>query len=132
MTEVHQANVAAGKGLDMENRKPAKREITLLSAEAWAQACSELGVVLPWYTRRANLLIEGMDLGQLVGRTILIGPIRVLIHGETKPCNIMEQQHAGLRKALEPYCRGGVYGQVLLGGVVTVGDLVRLDHDRQP
>jgi len=38
----------------------------------------------------------------------------------------MDQQHAGLRQALVPDCRGGVYGQVLTGGTILVGDAVTL------
>ncbi len=127
LTEIQQAHVIPGRGLDTENRKPGKREITFLSAEAWAQTCAELGVVLPWYARRANLLVEGLDLASTIGRTLIVGPIRVAIHGETKPCNLMDQQHSGLRQALSPYHRGGVYGQVLIGGMIHVGDAVRLD-----
>jgi MOSC domain-containing protein YiiM len=128
MTEVPSAPVLVGRGIASENRKPGKREVTLLSAEAWAHACSELGVVLAWYTRRANLLIERLDLSTTVGRTITVGPVRLAVHGETKPCGIMDQQHGGLRKALTPPFRGGVYAQVLTGGVIHVGDPVCLEE----
>ncbi|MFH1111309.1 MAG: hypothetical protein V1790_19250 [Planctomycetota bacterium] len=40
--------------------------------------------------------------------------------------SLMDQQHAGLRQALVPDCRGGVYGQVLAGGAVCIGDHVTL------
>ena len=40
--------------------------------------------------------------------------------------SLMDQQHAGLRRALVPDCCGGVYGQVLTGGTVRVGDPVSL------
>jgi MOSC domain-containing protein YiiM len=126
MTEVGEIIVLAGRGPEVENRKPGKREITLLSAESWAAACHDLGVDLPWWYRRANLLIEGLDLSATIGRTLSIGSIRIQVHGETKPCGLMDQQHAGLRQALVPDCRGGVYGQVLSGGTIRVGDLVTL------
>ena len=127
MTEVREIIVLAGRGPEVENRKPGKREITLLSAESWAAACCDLGVDLPWWYRRANLLIEGLDLSATIGRTLSIGSTRIQVHGETKPCGLMDQQHAGLRQALVPDCRGGVYGQVLAGGVIHVGDAITLD-----
>ena len=126
MTEVREIIVLAGRGPEVENRKPGKREITLLSAESWAATCRDFGVDLPWWYRRANLLIEGLDLSAAIGRTLSIGSIRIQVHGETKPCGLMDQQHAGLRQALVPDCRGGVYGQVLAGGTIRVGDLVTL------
>jgi len=124
MTELQECHVVAGRGIDRENRKPGKREVTLLSAESWADACRELGIDLPWHARRANFLIEGLDLGALIGRTIAVGDMQVHIHGETKPCAIMDQARDGLRQALVPECRGGVFGQVLAGGLVRVNDPV--------
>jgi MOSC domain-containing protein YiiM len=72
------------------------------------------------------LLIGGLDLSATIGRTLSIGSTRIQVHGETKPCGLMDQQHAGLRQALVPDCRGGVYGQVLTGGTILVGDPVSL------
>lgn len=122
MTELQECHVVAGRGIDRENRKAGKREVTLLSNECWTDTCRELGRQLPWYTRRANFLIEGIDLEAMIGRTIAIGDVQVHIHGETKPCHIMDQARDGLRQALVPECRGGVFGQVLAGGVVRVDD----------
>jgi MOSC domain-containing protein YiiM len=122
MTELQECHVVAGHGIDRENRKPGKREVTLLSSEAWADTCRDLGTDLPWHARRANFLIEGLDLGALLGRTISIGNVQVHIHGETKPCGIMDQTQDGLRLALVPECRGGVFGEVIIGGVVRVND----------
>ena len=126
MREIGRCRVRADTGLDTENRKPGKRSLTLLSKEQWAAVCAELGAELPWYTRRANLLIEGLDLASTIGREITIGDVRVRIHDETKPCRIMDQQFAGLRKALLPDCRGGVFGQVLNDGTIDVGNTVAL------
>lgn len=129
MREVTQANVIAGRGIDAENRKTGRREVTLLSAERWRDACRELGVELPWHTRRANLLIEGIDLGATLGQVLTIGPIQLRIHGETRPCGIMDQQHPGLREALVPDFRGGVHAEVLVGGTVRIGDPVRVHSE---
>lgn len=129
MAEVQQCEVLPGRGICTENRKAGKREITLISQELWQQTCAELGTTLPWHARRANLLIEGLDFGRLVGHEITIGDqVRICIHGETKPCGIMDKQHDGLRKSLEPNLRGGVFGQVLTGGIISVGQAVMFGH----
>ena len=62
-----------------------------------------------------------------LGTAISIGKIRIQSHGETRPCGIMEGQREGLRKALVPDGRGGVFGQVTTEGTVRVGDRVALD-----
>src|SRR5688572_33282992 len=44
---------------DARGRRPG-RQVTVLFREGWEAACRDLGVTLPWTTRRANLLVEGL------------------------------------------------------------------------
>lgn len=127
MMEVQHGRAAAAGWLEGDPHKSPRRGLTLLSAESWAEVCHELGVTLPWYTRRANLLIEGIDLPSTIGREITIGDVRLRIHAETRPCGVMDQAHQGLKNTLAQHGRGGVYGEVLRGGDIRVGDCVRLE-----
>jgi hypothetical protein len=52
MRELMEVAAATGGGLEGDNRSSRNRSITLLSAEQWGDAMAELGVDLPWYTRR--------------------------------------------------------------------------------
>lgn len=124
MVETQECRVLLKRGLDTEDRKPGTREVTLLSVEAWVEACRQLGAAVPWHARRANLLVEGIDLASTLGSTLSIGEVRIKVHGESKPCEVMERQIKGLCAALAPDCRGGVHGQVLQGGAIRVGDRV--------
>ena len=101
-----------------------KRGVTFLADGQWRQVNAELGADLPWHTRRANVLVDTDSLVPLIGRTIRVGQVAVHIHAETKPCSEMDYWHPGLREALSPDCRGGVYGQVVRGGSLTIGDLI--------
>src|SRR5690606_28393765 len=107
--------------------KPGPRQVTVLSASAWQDACRELGADLPWTLRRANLLVEGIDLRRTTGTVLAIGPVRLLITGEVDPCSRMDEQHRGLTEALRPEWRGGVSCTVLEGGPLAVGDAVTLE-----
>ena len=129
MSETDACQVVAGCGLTGEGRKPGRRNVTLLSASSWEATCADVGKTLPWHTRRANLLIEGIDLAPLIGRAILVGDLRLWIHDETRPCALMDELHQGLRAALVPDCRGGVFGQALCDGTIRVGDQVTLAPD---
>ncbi|MCH7823398.1 MAG: protein kinase [Acidobacteria bacterium] len=124
MRETDRCRVRIGRGLERENRPGGRREVTLLSEEAWRDTCAELGVEMPWHTRRANLLIQGFDLAEAISHTLRIGEVEIRIHGETNPCDFMDEQHFGLREALISNCRGGVYGQVLVEGTIHAGDPV--------
>ncbi|MCH8150263.1 MAG: MOSC domain-containing protein [Planctomycetes bacterium] len=126
MREIEECRVLVNRGLELENRPPGKRSLTLLSRESWIDTCRDLGADLPWWMRRANLLVEGFDLAATIGHTVEIGAIRVYIHDETRPCKLMDEEHVGLRAALKGEFRGGVFGQVLNEGIISVGDEVRL------
>ncbi|MBL1217960.1 MAG: MOSC domain-containing protein [Planctomycetes bacterium] len=129
MKEVDHAEAVADGGLvgDVPETEP-DRGITFLSAPQWHTICSELGADLPWHTRRANVLVEsGGGLADWLGRVIQIGnQVRVHIRGETEPCDLMDQLHPGLSEALDSDCRGGVFGRVLEGGPIRVGDVIEL------
>lgn len=106
--------------------KPGKRQVTLMSLADWQAACSELGVELPWQTRRANLLVDALPLHQSCGSRIVLGEAVLEVTGETDPCERMEQAQAGLFDALAKQWRGGVTCRVLANGVVRVGMEVEL------
>lgn len=126
--EVSDAVAIAGKGLDGDQPRAFKRQVTLLSLEAWQQATAELGADLPPCTRRANIVLSGIDLSTTIGKHLRIGEMRVEVHGETTPCSLMDAAKQGLRAALAPDVRAGVYGAVLEGGRVGVGDSVRVEE----
>ncbi len=127
MHEVTRAAVATDGSLDGDHGDGGRRGITLLSARQWREVTNELGADLPWQTRRANILVDCDRLGHLIGHTIRVGAVTVRIHAETTPCAIMNEFHPGLQAALAPDCRAGVYGQVLDGGDIAVGDTVALE-----
>ena len=125
MQEVEQAFAREADGLEGDMpEKTRERGLTLLSAPQWQAVNAELEADLPWHTRRANVLVDAASLGHLIGKNVQVGGVRVRIHAETTPCKLMDELHDGLRKVLEPDCRGGVYGEVLSDGTVEVGQAV--------
>ncbi len=113
-------------------RKPGglgRRQVTLMEAGDWDLAMTEVGRTIPWFERRANLLVEGLDLPQTAGVRLAIGADVVLeITRETDPCERMEALAPGLRAALTPDWRGGACTRVLAGGRIAVGDLIRIEE----
>ncbi len=128
MQERESAPVTRDGGLANDPRgRPGARQITVVAREAWQRACAELGAQLPWTLRRANLLVQGVALAGSAGSRLRVGDVLLEITGETEPCRRMDEQHAGLRAALEPEWRGGVSCRVLEGGTLAVGDRVALE-----
>ena len=130
MVELERAEVTLQRGVERDFRgKPGSRQVTVLSADAWRAACAELGQTLPWTTRRANLLIEGIDLADSAGATLAIGDVVLRISGETEPCSRMEEACAGLHRCLEPDWRGGVSCAIMAGGRIELGATVELQRE---
>ena len=127
MEVLQDAEISEQTGVANDFRgKPGKRQVTVISAESWTDTCEDLGQEIPWTTRRANLLIEGIELPHRTGDVIEIGDVRLLVTMEVDPCSRMEEQFDGLRAALTPEWRGGVACTVLKGGSIRLGDDVSL------
>jgi len=126
MQEVLEATGSENGGLTGDVNSRPDRGITFLASKQWAEATRELEKELPWHTRRANVLVDAADLGELIGRTISVGDVRVKINAETKPCSLMDRLEPGLKAALTPDCRAGVYGRILNNGQIRIGDVVTL------
>jgi MOSC domain-containing protein YiiM len=122
------SDVTTDKGLVGDFRgSVAGRQVTVVVREAWQAACEDLGIDLDWTTRRANLLVEGLNLNMTTGKRLHIGDVVLHITGETTPCPRMEEAQVGLQEALVPDWRAGVTCVVNTEGEIRVGDSVRLE-----
>ncbi|GAA0311438.1 MOSC domain-containing protein [Sphingomonas oligophenolica] len=135
MEVLDHVHVSAESGLAGDFRgavKPgrqAKRQVSLIERGDWDAAMAELGVDHHWSVRRANLLVEGLDLPQQAGAVVRIGDEVVLeIMVECDPCSRMEEIEPGLKAALTPDWRGGALARVISGGTVRIGDIIRVEE----
>ncbi|MEO8373851.1 MAG: MOSC domain-containing protein [Sphingomonas bacterium] len=116
------------RGAVKPGREP-KRQVSLIERADWDAAMAELGVDHHWSVRRANLLVEGLDLPQHAGAIVRIGDEVVLeIMIECDPCSRMEEIEPGLKAALTPDWRGGALARVISGGDIKIGDSIRVEE----
>ena len=130
MDEKAEVMLEAGKGILGNVDRSRRRQVTIIEREAWDAATKEAGASAPPSGRRANLMISGVRLANTRGRVLRVGGVRIAIGGETTPCERMDDVAPGLRDALTPEWRGGVFGTVLDDGAITVGDAVQWDDDK--
>jgi len=127
MITMDSAQVTKAQGVEIDFRgKPGKRQVTLLSNEAWLQVCSDLNKDIDWLSRRANLLVDSIDLRESTGKVIKIGDVNLLITGETDPCSRMSEVMPGLFESLLKNWRGGVCCKVISEGKISITDEVEL------
>jgi MOSC domain-containing protein YiiM len=111
-------------GLRDNANRGGKRQVTIISQERWAELMAALGAALPPSRRRGNLMVSGLDLEKSRGRVLRVGATRLLINGETRPCEQMEEAHAGLQQLMRDRWGGGAFAEVLEPGEIRVGDPV--------
>ena len=124
MDSVHHATLTAGRGIAGNANQRGKRQVTLLSMERWNELMRSLGAALSPAARRANIVLAGVDLECSRGRTLRIGTCRLLVRGETRPCEQMEEALPGLQQAMRERWGGGAFAEVVVGGDIAVGDTV--------
>jgi len=101
------------------------RQVTVIEKEVFER----IGMALPDAApimRRANVMVSGVRLQGTREQVLSLGGVRLLIKGETRPCERMDAQCPGLTAALDPEWNGGVFGIVMDDGEIRVGDEVSM------
>ncbi len=124
MDTAERAELVAGRGLKGDATQGGRRQVTLLSLDRWRERTAALPGPPDPAIRRANLLVEGVDLDHSRGRILCVGEARIRIFGETRPCRQMDEACPGLQAALDPAWAGGAFGEVVDGGAIEVGSAV--------
>lgn len=125
MTRLEEVLCEAGQGLAGDRyhgEDPgAKTQVTFVSREVVDEMGRTLGIVQPDYSSlRRNVLVSGVDLNSLIGKTFAID--RVLFEGveECKPCYWMDEALAPGANAFLAG-RGGLRCRILAGGTLRCG-----------
>ncbi len=134
---LRQARAWAGRGLDGDryaesagsfSRWPHPgRAVTLIAAEALAEAEAEFGVALSLGQHRRNLVVQGVPLDAMRGVPFQIGEVQLRGWRLCAPCRYLVRvtgQEEIFRALVR---RGGLRAEILTDGVVRVGDRVAWD-----
>jgi MOSC domain-containing protein YiiM len=131
MERVDTAELVAGRGVVGNANQGGRRQVTLIEEEAWQRLQRELGVSFDPSVRRANLMLRGIPLRNSAGNILTIGTTRLRIAGETRPCQRMDEAVPGLRQAMSSHWGGGAFAEVLVDGVINVGDEAVWENDAE-
>jgi MOSC domain-containing protein len=120
--EMQEVECVAGKGIRhdrfFEYQEDYKGQITFFSLEVFDEVCRELGVrdASPGIVRR-NVIVEGVDLNQLVGKRFAVQGVAFDGICECKPCYWMDHAIApGAERLLQG--RGGLRARILTDGIL--------------
>src|SRR5690606_513800 len=91
MNPVDRATMEAGRGIVGSANQGGRRQVTIIERESWERLMAELGASLDPSVRRANLMVSGISLRESRGKHLVIGPCRIELHGETRPCRHLDE-----------------------------------------
>lgn len=106
--------------------RPSKRQVTLIEREQISEHATTLGLetIAPGAVR-SNIETLGINLIELIGREVRVGEATLLFYEARTPCEKMDQLCEGLRGLMENN-KQGVLAQVVCGGIIRVGDEIRV------
>jgi MOSC domain-containing protein YiiM len=118
--------IEAGKGIVGDRYHGTKhRHVTVQSRVSLDEAASVFGGPVPSELTRRNLTLSGGEVPREPGARLLIGTVVLEAVRVAAPCKLLDDTIGhGAQEALRR--RAGTVFRVLEGGVVTVGDQVRI------
>jgi MOSC domain-containing protein YiiM len=123
---VDSVRAIAGKGLEgnryFDEGRP-EAELTLIEAEALEALLDEHGIAVDAAASRRNVLVRGVRLNDLLGKTFRVGEIECRGIELCEPCTHLEGlTQKGVIKGLVH--RGGLNAQILTSGTLRPGDAI--------
>jgi MOSC domain-containing protein YiiM len=124
---VERVEAVAGAGLrgdrKFEPGAPPEQHLTLIESEEIEQLASEHGIELTPGESRRQVTTRGVRLNPLVGKRFKVGEVECLGVELCEPCRHLESMtRPGIIKELTH--RAGLNADILVGGVIRVGDPV--------
>ena len=136
MTPQESLTARAGKGIEGDrylkgtgtySKKPEPgRQITLVEGEVLDWLTSEHGLTVRPQECRRNVVTRGIELNPLAGRELMVGPVRVFVHRLCQPCRYIEKLLGQPDLYERWWDKGGLRCEILDGGIIRVGDKVRI------
>lgn len=126
LIEVNEVFAVEGAGLEGDRYLGATRNVTVVAEGELDEAASRLGYPIPAGATRRNITVDADRLPRTTGALIHLGEAVLSVWRDCPPCERMYQTVGpGAREALDG--RAGIAAQVVKGGVIRVGDPVRIE-----
>ena len=129
MESVPSIEAIAGKGLvnDRYFKSDNKNlnQITLIEKEKIDYFNKLIKSSIPYIDFRRNIITEGIELNELVGRKIVIGEITILIHDLCQPCKNLQESLNQKNLVKQLLNKSGLRCEILTSGKINVGDEIK-------
>ena len=128
IVNVNDAEAVKGKGLvgekhfKVDNSK--RSQITLIEIENIKRYNKITGTTIPAINFLRNIITEGINLNDLVGKEFSIGSVKVKAHDLCKPCKYLQEFLQQKNTVKELLFTGGLRCEILSSGKISVDDQI--------
>ena len=124
--EVEKIEILSGKGVvgdrSFQDSNDATKQITLIESENIDYYNNKFKTNYPYIDFRRNVVTNGIQLNDLVGKKLLIGNVEAQGHDLCRPCKHLEETLEGQDIIKEFLRRGGLRCEILNAGTIIIGD----------
>ena len=128
--KVKSIKVVAGKGIKgdryfhdvIEERK----QLTLIESENIDYYNKTFNTNFTYLEFRRNLVTQNIQLNDLIGKTLIIGEIKIKAHDLCKPCKPLQEKLGKDNIIKEFLRRGGLRCEILNSGTIKTGDNIKI------
>ena len=124
-------NVEAIKGKGLVNEKHFKEnnekrsQITLIEIENINHYNKITGTTIPAINFLRNIITEGIQLNELVGKEFSIGAVKVKAHDLCRPCKYLQESLQQKNIIKELLLTGGLRCEILSSGRIYINDQIK-------
>ena len=124
-------NVEAIKGKVLVNERHFKEnnekrcQITLIEIENINHYNRITGTTIPAINFLRNIITEGIQLNELVGKEFFIGPVKVKAHDLCRPCKYLQESLHQKNIIKELLLTGGLRCEILSSGRIYINDQIK-------
>ena len=122
--------VLQGKGIKgdrtFSEKDDSERQLTLIESENIDYYNEKYNLNFSYLDFRRNLITKNIKLNELVGKSFVIGKIKVKGIDLCRPCKELEKKLGAKNYLKEFLRRGGLVCEILNSGIISVGDEISI------
>ena len=128
--EVNNIELLSGKGIvgdrHFHENNDIRNQVTLIESENIDYYNNKFKTNYSYIDFRRNVVTKGIQLNDLVGKKLLIGSVKIQGHDLCRPCKHLEETLKGQDIIKEFLRRGGLRCEILVSGIITIGDEIKV------
>ena len=128
--KVKSIEVVSGKGIKgdryFHDFNEEKNQLTLIESENIDYYNKTFNTNFKYLEFRRNLVTQNIQLNDLIGKTLIIGEIKIKAHDLCRPCKNLQKKLGKDNIIKEFLRRGGLRCEILNSGNITIGDDIKI------